>query len=99
MKTTAVIVLKAFTVLILSGAALVAVAVYIVHAQERSAFQTRQWTVGVITYSSLENARVDVIETEGVCLYVAVAGIDPRHRVATLAAVPKTQLPKGTGCQ
>lgn len=60
-----------------------------VFAQERDPayHQTRSWTIG--------NSNVYVIDTAGVCLYV-YSGMGPRSGIA---AVPKTQLPAGTGCQ
>lgn len=47
--------------------------------------QTRSWRL---------NTQVSVIDTTGVCLYVAVVGYG-----IGIAAVPKTQLPTGSGCQ
>lgn len=66
----------------------------VVHGQERPARQTRQWQAATIAYDWM-TARVDVVDMEGVCLYVVIrAG----ENVA-IAAVPKTQLPHGAGCQ
>lgn len=39
---------------------------------------------------------VKVIDTSGVCLYVVLGSYDG---APAIAAVPKTQLPQGTGCQ
>lgn len=56
-------------------------------AQERDASYppTRVWAIG----------RIDIVDTAGVCLYV----IDKFADEAAIAAVPKTALPPGTGCQ
>ena len=40
------------------------------------------------------NGRVMVIDTTGVCIYLAVVPMS-----IAMTAVPKTQLPVGTGCQ
>ncbi len=65
------------------------------HAQERPDRPTRQWRAATIDYTWGGQAQVDIVDTEGVCLYViARAG-----QGGAIAAVPKTQLPPGTGCQ
>ena len=77
-------------------ATLVIVNVY-VKAQEKPVRETRQWEVATLPIVDWKYGpvRVDVIDTEGVCLYVTrLAG-----KSSAIAAVPKTQLPKGAGCQ
>jgi hypothetical protein len=61
------------------------------HAQKAER-ATQQWTLPNVT--GWYNAEVHVYDTAGVCLYVLVG--DARGGIA---AVPKTQLPQGTGCQ
>jgi hypothetical protein len=63
------------------------------YAQEKSPRATRMWNVATVN-----GAAVSIIDTEGVCVYVAVPSWSREHSPA-IAAVPKTQLPKGTGCQ
>ena len=55
----------------------------IVERMEEPPFQVRSWQIG--------NVGVWVVETKGVCLYSSRAG--------GLAAVPKTALPPGVGCE
>jgi hypothetical protein len=71
----------------------IAVSYVISHSQEKdpSYPPTRTWEI-----SEMQSQRVSVVDTAGVCLYVAWNTWD--HSVA-MAAVPKTQLPKGAGCQ
>lgn len=69
------------------------------HAQEKPARPTRQWLASEITYRDGSFSRVDVIDTEGVCLYVAVRGSFVVPNNIAITAVPKTQLPAGVGCQ
>lgn len=61
---------------------------------------TRTWQAIELTRDSrlLNRVRVDVVETAGVCLYVARAYAGD-HLPPAIAAVPKTALPPGTGCQ
>lgn len=58
--------------------------------------QTRAWQVAHLERQewSENGTRIDVVDTAGVCLYIArwVKGVE-------ITAVPKTQLPKGAGCQ
>lgn len=77
------------------------------HAQEKPERETRQWHVSMIPFAGGENGggpggyravRVDVIDTEGVCLYVARTFVGD-GKAPAITAVPKTQLPKGAGCQ
>lgn len=86
---------------------IVALAFVHAHAQEKPARPTRQWQLGALpwSYESAEqrwyrDVRLDVFDTEGVCLYVARAA-DSSSNDGTLSvtSVPKTQLPKGAGCQ
>ena len=45
-------------------------------------------------------AKIDVIDTQGVCLYVARSWADGNQdSTVAITAVPKTQLPTGSGCQ
>jgi len=81
----------------LGGLAVAAIAT----RQEQPAHQTRTWRAFELPsgHAGYE-ADVDVIDTEGVCLYTirgrwGSAGLTP----VAIAAVPKTQLPPGTGCQ
>ena len=69
--------------------------------QEKPARETRTWRAFELPSGRAGfRADVDVIDTEGVCLYV-LRGESGRMGVTpvALAAVPKTQLPPGTGCQ
>ena len=66
-------------------------------AQEKPVRETRTWQVVTLPsmgWGTAGEVRVDVIDTEGVCLYVSRYG-----GKSGIAAVPKTQLPKGAGCQ
>jgi hypothetical protein len=71
------------------------------HAQEQPARQTRTWRAFELPYTHVASgADVDVIDTEGVCLYVARGTSGEYHLTpVAIAAVPNTQLPPGTGCQ
>lgn len=61
-----------------------------VFAQERDpATQTKWWDIPIGGW-----ADVRVVETTGVCLYVYAINGKP-----SIAAVPKTQLRPGVGCQ
>lgn len=66
-----------------------------VHAQpaERVDRGTQQWAIIPVAGDRI---RLRVIETSGVCLYLAN---DYTATGVAIAAVPKTQLPPGTGCQ
>lgn len=53
---------------------------------ERGSYpETRTWVLPTSTFNA-----VRVVDTAGVCLYVYME---------TIVAIPKTQLPPGTGCQ
>lgn len=55
---------------------------------------TQQWLIGLDKpYEGI--AVVHVIDTNGVCLYVTAGSSGG----SAIAAVPKTQLPAGAGCQ
>lgn len=75
-----------------------------VSAQERSGPQTVVWQAVEIPVSYATDGRsvpgtiVNVVDTAGVCLYIS-RPISNDWNGPTIAAVPKTQLPKGTGCQ
>jgi hypothetical protein len=61
---------------------------------------TKQWAVSVLPrYDGLRWTQVDVIDTAGVCLYVARSEAFSQALSPAIAAVPKSQLPAGTGCQ
>lgn len=65
-------------------------------AQEKPPRETRQWVLSRIGDHIDTYQRVVAIDTDGVCLYV----VTNEFSVETaIAAVPKTQLPKGAGCQ
>lgn len=56
----------------------------------------RQWTITELPGDMwVSSARIDVVDTAGVCLYVIRSG---SHQ-PSIMAVPKSQLPKGAGCQ
>jgi hypothetical protein len=65
------------------------------YGQEKPVRETRMWKIA----DNVNGARVAVIDTEGVCLYVVTGEVYAQGTVPAVAAVPKTQLPKGTGCQ
>lgn len=80
------------TVLMLGLGALVAW----VSAQEQQ-YVTRKWRVAVVdSGDGYSKAKVDVIDTEGVCLYIAHEFTNDR---IAITAVPKTSLRPGVGCQ
>jgi hypothetical protein len=61
--------------------------------------QTRTWVAldqGQTSSPLYRPLRVRVIDTAGVCLYVAQGYANDD---VAISAVPKTQLPKGAGCQ
>jgi hypothetical protein len=76
-------------------------------AQEHDAAypQTRTWLAADFKtwdsiYGDTRKTQVFVIDTAGVCLYVLQADAPQWDGVrGGIAAVPKTQLPKGAGCQ
>lgn len=62
----------------------------IAHGQQQRAERgTLQWDILIDRFNE-----VRVLDTTGVCLYVYITG-----EGGGIAAVPKTQLPAGTGCQ
>lgn len=80
------------------------------HGQEHdpSYYKTQQWVLGSIRVAESDwpdhprmNLRIDVFDTAGVCVYVASSFIYGHDTgpIGTIAAVPKTQLPPGAGCQ
>lgn len=81
------------TLLVLAGATAVEV------FQEKPARPTRTWRAFELPPIEwrMNRVYVDVIDTEGVCLYVTRS--DNAANQVALAAVPKSQLPPGTGCQ
>lgn len=104
-------------VLFALGAAMVSAAMTSAK-QEAPARPMRQWQLGwakgVLTSERDDDrarvTRVDVFDTEGVCLYVAQSahatdvGFSDGRAISeglsvAITAVPKTQLPKGVGCQ
>lgn len=66
------------------------VAIKLSAAQEKDSSYppTRTWHMAL--GSGWDTPSIEVVETAGVCLYLSREGI---------AAVPRTQLPKGAGCQ
>lgn len=71
-----------------------------VHAQpaERAEDRTKQWTIP-ITKNAYGTVSVHVLDTSGVCLYVVRDSTGMNENNSAIAAVQKTQLPPGTGCQ
>lgn len=70
---------------------------------ERVPFVTRTWHVAHLAEDRPKDGmkgyyqvRVDVIETEGTCIYISRGWLQPTHN---LSIIPKSQLPKGVGCQ
>lgn len=61
-----------------------------VHAQKAER-GTQHWTITVPATFTVGEGTIHVFDMTGVCLYVSNTG--------ALSAVPKTQLPAGTGCQ
>jgi Na+/H+ antiporter NhaC len=59
------------------------------HAQKAER-GTQQWQININGWNT-----ITVVDTSGVCLYYVTGGDGNR----AIAAVPKTQLPQGTGCQ
>jgi hypothetical protein len=66
--------------------------------RERPAHVTTHWTVHELR-GGYQESQVDVIDTAGVCLYVVRSKAFTRPTSPAIAAVPKSQLPPGTGCQ
>lgn len=102
-------------VLLALGAAIVSAAISDAK-QERPERPMRQWQLGWVGPAERDGddaarrVRLDVFDTEGVCLYVVSGyhryvetnGQDDAVAIglaAAVTAVPKTQLPKGAGCQ
>lgn len=83
----------------LAGAALWSAGVP-ARAQEKSARPTRAWQVWTIPeVGAYDEVRVDVVDTEGVCLYIERTYPGAHSKPSAITAVPKTQLPQGVGCQ
>lgn len=73
---------------------------FVVYPQEKPVRETRQWHVAMIpgvNDNEYVAVRIDVVDTEGVCLYVGRTY--GTVKAPTITAVPKSQLPTGTGCQ
>lgn len=86
-----------------------------VKAQEQPQKPHKQWQLGWVPLGENDaheyDAKVTVIDTEGVCLYVVTGHREKLHVnvshadtialgvTTAITAVPKTQLPKGAGCQ
>lgn len=79
--------LKRYMLTVAVWAAIVTTLVLTAQEKDVSYPETRRWWIGRI---SINDAYVEVIDTAGVCLYVVETGI---------AAVPKTQIAPGKGCQ
>lgn len=71
----------------------------LIAAQERPDRPTRAWRAHELPKVDWRagGVIVDIIDTEGVCLYITRT--DGEAKAPALAAVPKTQLPPGAGCQ
>jgi hypothetical protein len=80
---------RTHTILFIVAAVLTAL---VLHAQENdpSYPATRTWKI-ILPPGFYD---VQVVETAGVCLYIGRTG-----EGSSIAAVPKTQLPPGKGCQ
>jgi hypothetical protein len=77
-------------------AAFAAAIVITLHAaQEKDPSYPRSWRMK--SGPSFLDLDVDIIETAGVCLYLVKSG--GVYGGYTIAAVAKTQLPRGVGCQ
>lgn len=55
---------------------------------------TRSWTI-----TAVDGTRLSVVETAGVCIYISMHFQASYADTVAMAAVPKTQLPMGAGCQ
>lgn len=55
---------------------------------------TQSWRIDV-PYSPFGSVAVTVVDTTGVCLYL----VDGSHGMSGIAAIPKSTLPQGVGCQ
>jgi hypothetical protein len=56
---------------------------------------TQYWRLMNINYGDFTAAAIDVIDTAGVCIYVAARS----GSSIAITAIPKSQLPRGAGCQ
>lgn len=78
------------------GLGIAVISEYGLKAQEKPVRELRSWQmIQLPPMAFLEpGTRIDVVDTEGVCIYVA-----RWSNGMQISTVPKTQLPKGTGCQ
>jgi len=88
-------------VLFALGASIVSAAITDAKQEHDATYpQTRIWKMAD---DIGHGADLSVVDTAGVCLYVtrqdSYAGAGGTHIALAIAAVPKTQLPKGAGCQ
>jgi hypothetical protein len=87
-----------FRILIIVAAVVLTAAAALDALQEKPDRPTRTWRAADVPLVDWRAAAVlvDVVDTAGVCVYVARGD---GHGEVAIAAVPKTQLPAGTGCQ
>ena len=84
-------------VLFALGAAIVSAAVTSAKQEHDPSYpMTRTWAVMRVGSSDwFSTAQLDVVETAGVCVYI----LRGTGNTVSMQTVPKTQLPKGAGCQ
>lgn len=59
--------------------------------------EAQQWVINLDAVGGEKFVHIQIIDTTGVCLYVYQASDSAIY--GSVAAIPKTQLPKGVGCQ
>jgi hypothetical protein len=90
--------------LIAAFAGAVVITVHAAQEKDASYPPTRSWVLGSFerwpgSVSGFVN-QIRVVDTAGVCLYILESEQGSfEHQRTQLVAVPKTQLPKGAGCQ
>jgi hypothetical protein len=87
-----------YLIVIVAGVFMLAITLYSISVTAQKAERgTTQWQIP-LDGTTFSGPLLRVVDTTGVCLYVMQGGAEYGARVA-VAAVPKTQLPAGTGCQ
>lgn len=84
-------------VLFALGSAICAAGFQSMHAQEQVRYQITQWQLGRLKTDG-RYGRIDVMDLEGVCLYLTTP-VNGSGASYGIAAVAKSQLPQGVGCQ
>lgn len=84
-------------VLMVLGVAICAAGFKSMRAQEAIRYQITQWQLGRLKTDN-SGGRIDVMDLEGVCLYITTPVIGGGASYG-IAAIAKSQLPKGVGCQ